>query len=593
MRARGDERWRGSGSRGLKWVAAGLLGLALMARPGTATAQEELAVVDTSNNSVTVYARTASGDVAPLRTLAGAGTGLSGPLGVALDLVHDELLVANEGSNSVTIYTRTASGNTAPLRTLAGAATGLNFPRGIALDLVHDEMVVVNAFNNSVTVYARTASGDTAPLRTLAGAATGLSSSRGVALDLVHDEMVVANAFNNSVTVYARTASGDTAPLRTLAGAATGLSNAFGVALDLVHDELLVANNFPSHSLTVYARTASGNTAPLRTLSGSATGLNFPAGVALDLVHDELLVANGSPSVTVHARTASGNTAPLRTLVGASTGLSGPTFLTLSTSPPLAAAVLPLSRSHQVGTLLTAFATIINAGTGPVQQCRVGPPASPPAGLGPFIFQTTDPATNQPTGDPNRPANITAGGHQTFVFGVTPSGVIAETSLAMEFGCENTVGAPRIIGVNNLILVTDANAVPDTIALISTISGDGVVRIAGSTGTQLFAIGTSNVGATGTITVSGDTGGNPLPLTLLVCETNPGTGACLPTSPPAASVTVTYAANTSKSFAFFAQASGSIAFDPGVNRVFARLKQSGVTRGATSAAVCTTPNSGC
>ncbi len=56
---------------------------------------------------------------------------------------------------------------------------------------------------------------------------------------------------------------------------------------------------------------------------------------------------------------------------------------------------------------------------------------------------------------------------------------------------------------------------------------------------------------------------------------------------------MTYAANTSKSFAFFAQASGSIAFSPGVNRVFARLKQSGVTRGATSAAVCTTPNAGC
>jgi len=141
--------------------------------------------------------------------------------------------------------------------------------------------------------------------------------------------------------------------------------------------------------------------------------------------------------------------------------------------------------------------------------------------------------------------------------------------------------------------VTDANAVPDTIALMSTISGDGVVHISGSSGTQVFAIGTSNVGATGTITVSGDTGGNSLPLTLTVCETNPTTGECLPTSPPASSVTVNYVANTNRSFAFFAQASGSIAFDPGVNRVFARLKQSGVTRGATSAAVCTKPNSGC
>ena len=540
MSARDHERWRGSGSRGLTWTAAALLGLALMARPETAAAQDELVVTNAGNNSITVYVRTASGDVAPLRTLQGPATGLSAPEGIALDLVHDELVVANAGNHSVTVYARTASGNTAPLRTLSGAATGLSNPRGVALDLIHDELVVANS-GNVFTTYARTANGNIGPLRTLSGGATGLNHPFGVALDLVHDELVIANGSGNAVTVYARTANGDTAPLRTLSGAATGLSLPFGVALDLAHDELVVAN-------------VTGN------------------------------------SATVYARTANGNTAPLRALVGASTGLNGAAFPTLRTSPPLAAAVLPLSRSHQEGTLLTAFATIINAGAGPVQQCRVGPPVSPPAGLGPFIFQTTDPANNQLTGTPNTPANILAGGHQTFVFGVTPSGVIAETSLGLEFDCENTVGAAKIAGVNNLILVTDANPVPDTIALISTISGDGVVRIAGSTGTQLFAIGTSNVGATGTITVSGDTGGNPLPLTLTVCETTGGS-VCL--ASPTPTVTVSYAGGTNRSFAFFAQASGSIAFDPGVNRVFARLKESGVTRGATSAAVCTTANPGC
>jgi hypothetical protein len=58
-------------------------------------------------------------------------------------------------------------------------------------------------------------------------------------------------------------------------------------------------------------------------------------------------------------------------------------------------------------------------------------------------------------------------------------------------------------------------------------------------------------------------------------------------------VTVNYAGGTNRSFAFFAQASGSIPFDPATNRVFARLTQAGVLRGATSAAVCTTPNAGC
>ena len=58
---------------------------------------------------------------------------------------------------------------------------------------------------------------------------------------------------------------------------------------------------------------------------------------------------------------------------------------------------------------------------------------------------------------------------------------------------------------------------PDTIALMATVNGDGIVHIPGSGGTQLFAIGTSNVGAAGTIVVSGDTGGVSLPPTLTVC----------------------------------------------------------------------------
>ncbi len=62
---------------------------------------------------------------------------------------------------------------------------------------------------------------------------------------------------------------------------------------------------------------------------------------------------------------------------------------------------------------------------------------------------------------------------------------------------------------------------------------------------------------------------------------------------PTPTITVTYTGGTNRSFAFFAQASGSIAFNPATNRVFARLRQSGVLRGATSAAVCTMPNTGC
>jgi hypothetical protein len=552
---------------------------------GTAQAQDQLVVTNLNANSVTVYPRTASGNASPIRTVVGPSTGLMGPLGVAQDLVHGELVVANNFGPSVTVYPLTANGNVAPLRTLGGLAFR---PAQVAIDLVHDELFVLSS--SILQVYPRTASGNAAPLRSLVGSFTGLVEASDLALDLIHDELVIVNAASNAITVFPRTASGNTAPLRTIQGVTTGLISPAGVALDLVHDEVYVANQ-TSSSVTVYARTATGNTAPRRTLQGNATGLDFPAGLALDLVHNEVVVPSLLGSVNTFSMGAFGNAPPLRRVTGPSTGLSSPEHVALSANPPLSAAVLPLSRSHQAGTLLTAFATIINAGPGPAQQCLVLPPATGPADLGPFIFQTTDPATNAPIGTPNTPGNIPAGGQQTFVFGFTPTAAIPETSLAMNFLCENTVAAPAIPGLSDLTLVTDSKPVPDTVALITTVSRDGVVRIAGSTGHQGFAIGTANVGSTGTIIVSADTDGQPLPVTLTVCETDVlGNCAAL----PAPSVTVSYEAGATRSFAFFASASGSIPFNPAVNRVFARLKDSGgTTRGSTSAAVCTTPNPGC
>ena len=256
------------------------------------------------------------------------------------------------------------------------------------------------------------------------------------------------------------------------------------------------------------------------------------------------------------------------------------------------AAVLPLSRSHTLGSGVppTAFAAMINSGAAVAANCRPATPLSPPAGLGPFAYQTTN-SSNALTGTPNTPANIAPGATQNFVFGFDPTGTIpAGTSLAMRFPCDNVGEAAQIAGVNNFIIGVSATPVPDPIAQVSTLSGDGVVRIPGPADTQLFAIGTSNVGATGVITVSADTGGVSLPLTLTVCETTGGS-VCL--APPTSSVTMPYGAGENRSFAFFATSSGSIAFLPQTNRVFPRLKEGSDLRGAASAAVCTKPNAGC
>jgi DNA-binding beta-propeller fold protein YncE len=313
----------------------------LVASGRAAQAQNELFVTNNGNDSVTVYSRSTSGNVAPLRALAGNATGLNGPIGVAVDTVNNELFVANDNTDSITVYPLTANGNVTPTRTIAGAGTGLSVPVGLTVDPVNNELIVANQGGaaTSITVYARTANGNASPVRTIAGAATGLDRAQGLALDTVNGEIFVQNN-GATITVYARTANGNAAPLRTLSGAATGFNNnAYGIAVDTVNNELVVADQI--NSILVFARTASGNTAPLRTISGAATGLNFPEDVAVDTVNNELVVANASGnSVTVYSRTASGNAAPLRTASGVATALNSPFFVAVTTGAPPAGAQL-------------------------------------------------------------------------------------------------------------------------------------------------------------------------------------------------------------------------------------------------------------
>jgi hypothetical protein len=559
--------------RGATMLAGLVLGLAVMVGVPAAWGQEELYVANRNGDSITVYARTASGDAAPIRTIQGGATGLNRPIGVAVDAVHGELVIGNS-NGSITVYPRSATDNVPPLRSITG-----DLFSGVAVDTVHDEIVALGA--SAVKVYARTASGAAGPLRTITGVSTGLNGPTGLAVDLVHDEIIVSSTNNNSIRVYPRSATGDVAPLRTIVGPATGMNAPAGIALDLVHDEIVVADPF-SAAVRVFPRRAAGNVAPLRTLSGLATGVADPHGVALDLAHDELIVTNQfGGRLPVHARTASGNATPLRTITGPSTEFNAPQFPAVTTSPPLVAAVLPVSRSVRVGTAATAFAAIINAGAGPVQQCAVTPITSVP---GTHAFQTTN-ASNQLVGTVNTPATINARGTQNFVLAFVPSAAFGPADVRLGFACDGTNAAPVISGLSTLVLVASFAPVPDLIALAATVSNDGIVNVPGTTGTGAFAVATANVGVGGTITVSADTGATALPVTLTVCQTDTS-AACL--APAAPTVTLFIDAGTTPTFSVFARASEMIPFEPAVNRVFLRFKDGdNVIRGATSAAIRT------
>jgi hypothetical protein len=252
--------------------------------------------------------------------------------------------------------------------------------------------------------------------------------------------------------------------------------------------------------------------------------------------------------------------------------------------PPLAAAVLPSSRSVRVGSAATAFVTLINSGSSPAVAASIGPATGPAAT---FSFQTTDPITNQLTGTQNVPVDIPPNQIQTYLIALTPTTSAPPTEVTFTFGAENTTAPTGVLtGINTLLLSASFSAIPDIVALAATLTNDGIVNVPGATASGAFAVATVNVGSTASITASADTGAAVLPVVLSLCETSPATGLCVSTVGP--TVTTQIDAGETPTFGIFVQGTGDIPFDPATNRIFVRFKDAGgVTRGSTSVAVRT------
>jgi hypothetical protein len=253
----------------------------------------------------------------------------------------------------------------------------------------------------------------------------------------------------------------------------------------------------------------------------------------------------------------------------------------------IVAAMLPSSRSVQVGTTATAFATIINAGGVTATSCGIDLLSSIPAN---FSYQTSDPATNALIGTPNMPVDIAAGKLQTYVFSLTPSAPIAPIEIEFSFNCSNTNPATTIVGVNTLQFTVSETQVPDIIAVAAGTKGymAGTVVIPYSDPrTGAFAAAATNLGASASITVSADTGNAVLPMTITICQSDPATGTCL--AAPMSTVALTINTNTTPTFSIFVQdnsVSDLSGVNPAVYRIYLRFRDlGGITRGSTSVAV--------
>lgn len=257
-------------------------------------------------------------------------------------------------------------------------------------------------------------------------------------------------------------------------------------------------------------------------------------------------------------------------------------FRIVAGTSPLLSAVLPTSRSVQTGNVATVFASMINSGTSDLTNCKIAP-VTPLTGT--FLYQTTDPATNKLTGTANTPALIPRGGLQTFLIAITANGPLPPADALLGYSCNGVPPAVAIPGVNTLLLTFDNSPVGDMIAIGVTPSNDGYARTGGPAGTGVFAISTTNVGATSTLIARPRFSNGSIPMNATVCETD-SAAACK--APAAGSVSRSFAKNEAATFTVFVKANGAQPVDPANARLFLEfLDTGGIVRGSTSTAVTT------
>ena len=154
----------------------------------TISTHDEIVAPNPLAAAVVVFRGGATGEEAPIRTIQGAGSGLSRPETVAVDEKNDELFVGDPGDRRVLVFRRDADGNAKPLRTIQGPKTKLLQVVGVAVDPNRD-LLVVSSYSRlpggvtGLLVFGRTDEGDVAPRRVISGPRTGIMRLRQIALD--------------------------------------------------------------------------------------------------------------------------------------------------------------------------------------------------------------------------------------------------------------------------------------------------------------------------------------------------------------------------------------------------------------------------
>jgi hypothetical protein len=234
--------------------------------------------VTTAASSILAFDLAATGDAAPFRTISGATTMLSLPIGLTVD--HDgNIYAANRTGSAVTVYGPTASGDVAPIRILT--ATGMLSPQGL-LRGPDDDLIIStcpgcgSSAGGDVGVYHFPRGSDTSDY-SITGTATGFTVPSSPAIDFATNTLVVGNSFGGAIETFSTGQQGNVAPMGSFTPAGGGY-NLQSLSLGTT----TIAMTSPTTGIDFFARDATGTAAPLASIPASAFGLSYPGGIYID-----------------------------------------------------------------------------------------------------------------------------------------------------------------------------------------------------------------------------------------------------------------------------------------------------------------------
>jgi hypothetical protein len=537
-------------------------------------ANSHLFVADAGNHRVQVLDTGSLAVVATIGTAGVAGTDnahLSGPQGVGFDAGAGHVLVADTGNDRIQVFDAKTFAYVATIGVsgVTGSDNGhFNAPAGVHLNPTTRQLYIADTANQRVQLFD---AGTFAYVGTLgvsgvAGTDNGhFNQPKDAELNPTTNQIMVADSGNARVQLFDAATAGFA---RTLGGPGLGtgdndfLGTPATAAFDPTTNLVLVADGGADARVQVFDALTYGYVLTLGTTGSAGPGnsqFTGPMGIAADPAHARLFIGDRqNDRVQVFSIAA----------------------------PVLLASVLPDSRSVQVGSPATIFASIINTGATALQNCQIALPVTAPTGLT-LSYQTTNSATNALTGTPNTPATIPGNnGLQSFLIAFQGADAATAPAMPIDFGCAGVAPAAVETGVDTIDLTFSTTPIADIIALAATATNNGILGIPAG-GNGAFAVASDNIGAAAAITVSVDTGGATLPVTLTICQSNPSNGGqCLATAAP--TVTLNFANGATPTFSIFAQATGTIPLNPAASRLFVRFKDaSGNLHGSTSVAVQT------